>query len=109
MNLRLVTFSLLLLAPLTACGSDDDDQQGEKKACGGLLGSDCADKLYCKYDSANCGRADQTGVCTVKPEICTMIYAPVCGCDGQTYASDCAAASKGMTVETQGECPKLQE
>lgn len=46
-------------------------------------------------DPAGCPRA----------QVCSMIYSPVCGCDGQTYASECTAASSGVSVISAGECP----
>jgi len=74
-------------------------------ACGGLLGLGCPDGEYCSFpEDAFCGAADATGTCTKIPEVCTDIYLPVCGCDDQTYASDCQAAAAGISVASEGEC-----
>jgi hypothetical protein len=75
------------------------------KDCGGLLGLACVKGQYCKYAiDAQCGAADQTGICTTVPEVCPTIYSPVCGCDGVTYGNECEAASKGVSIVSREAC-----
>jgi hypothetical protein len=73
--------------------------------CGGLQGKGCAADEFCSFTvEAQCGAADQTGVCAKKPEACTEQYDPVCGCDDKTHGNACAAASAGVSVAYEGEC-----
>jgi hypothetical protein len=78
---------------------------GGSEACGGLQGLQCADDEFCNFaPDAICGAADQTGTCTLVPEACDDILDPVCGCDGETYSSDCVANQAGVSVASRGEC-----
>lgn len=80
---------------------------GEQGApCGTRGRGPCPDGQFCSYPiSARCGHFDLAGRCTVKPETCTRIHAPVCGCDRKTYESSCVAASQGQSVASEGKCP----
>lgn len=83
---------------------------GEDASCGSRGQKPCADGLFCSFPpSAHCGETDAPGRCTKKPEICTKIYQPVCGCDGKTYASPCVAANAGQSVAKTGECSKADK
>lgn len=72
--------------------------------CGGATGATCVDGQFCKQLSGMCGGADALGICTPIPDACILIFAPVCGCDGQTYGSQCLADAAGVSMDHTGEC-----
>lgn len=70
---------------------------------GGLCGDvACLDTEFC---SRPVGQCDGSGSCATRPEACTLIYAPVCGCDGITYGNSCGAEAAGVSVASEGVCP----
>ncbi len=74
--------------------------------CGGFAGLSCGDdNMYCHYEAeARCGAGDQSGTCREIPAACTEQFAPVCGCNGQTYSNSCFAALSGASVVHDGAC-----
>ncbi len=67
-------------------------------------GQPCLPGTFCKLEAGSCDDAAAAGVCTGIPEICTLEYSPVCGCDGVTYSNPCSADAAGVNVAQEGVC-----
>ena len=69
--------------------------------CGPFPGGECAADEVCDIKSCMPGGS---GKCVKRPEVCNAMWAPVCGCDGQTYGNDCERLGAGAAFSAQGEC-----
>lgn len=72
--------------------------------CGGADGLPCLDDEYCDYEHDSCGLLGEIGVCQPRPVAWDAVYAPVCGCDGETYGNEGQAYAAGVDIIRSGAC-----
>jgi hypothetical protein len=64
---------------------------------------------YCQTDIGVCNDNNPDtldwGTCVTIPQICTMDYDPVCGCDMVEYSNECTAQANGASISSLGPCP----
>lgn len=66
------------------------------------IDSDCPAGEFCDFPIGTC---TAPGSCVAIPFVCTSLFAPVCGCDGNTYSNACVAASNSISIDFTGQCP----
>jgi nitrous oxide reductase accessory protein NosL len=90
---RIIPGLLVAAMLLAACATAAESSVEEPREC--TENSDCAQSEFCDT-TPHCPGGDLTGTCTPRPQICTMEYDPVTGCNGKEYANRCAAAADGQ-------------
>jgi len=76
---------------------------GSGKVCGGIAGLTCASVEFCDFGNGQCGAGDQQGLCELSGGgICPQQV--VCGCDGHSYSTACAAHANGIDTMSTTSC-----
>lgn len=99
---RLISVSLwalVVVAVLGLAAPASAQEQPQAPAC--TDNGECDRSQYC---AGRIGMCRGAGQCVVRPQVCPLVFDPVCGCDGQTYSNTCFAAMAGVRVESLGEC-----
>jgi hypothetical protein len=65
---------------------------------------ECGEGEFCQLVTGTCMKDLPYGTCRVPPDACLEIWAPVCGCDKQTYGNECTAHNAKVSVWYEGEC-----
>lgn len=114
MKRQILWVGLALGALLTACDAttmmdastppgdvDAGIDAGPPSAACEASGLSCDGAQFCERGVGFCLGP---GRCMPRPADCPDPPAQVCGCDGVTYESACAAQQAGASIETEGPC-----
>ena len=65
---------------------------------------ECAEGEICEIPPDSCWLDGVTGICTPIRDDCGYLWAPQCGCDGETYANECERMAALVGLDHRGEC-----
>ncbi|NJO24211.1 MAG: Kazal domain-containing protein [Sphingomonadales bacterium] len=99
----------IVIALLGSFATEAASAAGLGQRCGGIAGIKCSQGLWCEPEGSSCRGADASGRCAQVPQVCTMDYQPVCGCDGKTYGNDCVRRAVRVGKKHDGACRAAAE
>ena len=102
--IRFLTVTGFLACVLVACGGTISGQNPGQNSDGGsslpAACNACGSSEWCDR-GGSCGTS---GTCKTRPNACTDIYSPTCGCDGKIYGNPCSANAAGVDIDTGNHC-----
>jgi hypothetical protein len=74
------------------------------RRCGGILQITCGPGEWCDPRPGHC-KPGARGHCVKVMELCPMeIFAPVCGCNGQSFPNNCFRIRDKTGLKHKGQC-----
>jgi len=101
---KIVGISVAIALALTIGLSSTSSSARVGQSCGGFVGPVCGPKEFCQLPTGVCFTPEAIGRCVRVPTICSMIFRPVCGCNGETYANDCLREHARVNKRHDGRC-----
>jgi hypothetical protein len=89
-----------------SAGSGGSGGAAGGKPCGGIAGLTCGLGEWCDFANDSCGAGDQQGRCQPRGGYTASCGQPLCGCDGNSYPSPCAAHLRGTDTSATNACIK---
>ena len=100
--MRPARFAALAVLAVSLAGPSALAEPGAR--CGGYAGIKCGEGEWCQRAASRCSATDLSGACARIPQVCSMIFRPVCGCDGKTYGNDCQRQAAQAQLAHTGPC-----
>jgi hypothetical protein len=104
MLMRSIGVALVLVFAASTMRIEAASAVGLGGSCAGTAGLGCDPGLWCQLAAGRCGAADAEGTCVHSPQVCNMLFKPVCACGGKTYGNDCELARAKMQKAHNGPC-----
>lgn len=70
--------------------------------------ADCEPTEFCQFDARDCGDS-APGRCMPRPTTTSLVFDPVCACDGSLYSHFGRAWAAGVDLDDAHRCPPFED